>query len=120
MDFKSGDAEEETGSGLNRELMGLQIGVYGLAARDELEYDPQHGMIRYIGERDSSRQQVEVDLDAQQLAEVREEIIQTGRSIQNREFDRGPTARVKNRCGNCDFLDICPRPEAEDSRQQNN
>ena len=40
VDFKSGDAEEETGSGLTRELMSFQIGVYGLAARDELEYDP--------------------------------------------------------------------------------
>ena len=35
VDFKSGDGEEE-----NRELMELQIGVYGLAAWDELEYDP--------------------------------------------------------------------------------
>lgn len=120
VDFKSGDAEEETGSGLNRELMGIQIGVYGLAARDELEYEPQQGMIRYIGERDRGRQQEEVDLDDQQLAEVREELIQTGRSIQNREFSSGPTARDKNRCGNCDFLDICSRPEAEDSRQRNN
>ena len=51
VDFKSGDAEEETGSGLSRELMSLQIGIYGLAARDELEYDPRHGLIRYIGER---------------------------------------------------------------------
>ena len=116
VDFKSGDSEEETGSGLNKELMGLQIGVYGLAARDELEYDPQHGLIRYIGERDPHRRQVEVDLDQDHLDEVRREISQTGRSIREREFDRGPTDRVVNRCAHCDFLNICPRPEAARSR----
>ena len=116
VDFKSGDSEEETGSGLNRELMELQIGVYGLAARDELEYDPQHGLIRYIGERRSSRRQAEVDLDDKQLARVRREIIKTGRRIRERKFDGGPTKRVRDRCTRCDFRDFCPRPEAARSR----
>ena len=116
VDFKSGDSEEETGSGLNRKLMELQIGVYGLAARDELEYDPQHGMIRYIGERRPSRRQVAVNLDDKQLVGVRREIVQTGRHIRERKFDAGPTKRVKDRCTRCDFLDICSRPEAAQSR----
>ena len=116
MDFKSGASDEETGSGLNRELMELQIGVYGLAARDELEYDPQHGLVRYIGERDPLRRQMEVNLDEGRLLEVRQEIVRTGRSIREREFDSGPTGRVDNRCARCDFLDICPRPEAVRAR----
>lgn len=116
VDFKSGDAEEETGSGLSRELMSLQIGIYGLAARDELEYDPRHGLIRYIGERDTERRQVDVDLNDDELARVREEIICTGRHIRNREFNKGPTGRIENRCGHCDFLNICPREEAEKVR----
>ena len=116
VDFKSGDSDEETGSGLNRALMELQIGVYGLAARDELEYDPQHGLVRYIGERDPLRRQMEVNLDEGRLLEVRQEIVRTGRSIREREFDSGPTGRVDNRCARCDFLDICPRPEAVQAR----
>ena len=116
VDFKSGDSEEETGSGLNRKLMELQIGVYGLAARDELEYDPQHGLIRYIGERRPDRRQAEVDLDDKQLEGVRREVVRTGRRIRERKFDGGPTKRVKDRCTRCDFLDICSRPEAAQSR----
>ena len=116
VDFKSGDSEEETSSGLNRKLMELQIGVYGLAARDELEYDPQHGLIRYIGERRPDRRQAEVDLDDKQLEGVRREIVRTGRRIRERKFDGGPTKRVKDRCARCDFLDICSRSEAAQSR----
>lgn len=119
VDFKSGDGESETGSGLNGKLMALQIGVYGLAAKEELEYEPQHGMIRYIGQRDPSLRQIDVDLDDRQLVKVREEIVQTGRSIQKREFHKGPTTRVRNRCNECDFLDICSKDEAAMSRRGN-
>ena len=118
VDFKSGDAEEETGTGLSRELMKLQIGVYGLAARDELEYDPEHGLIRYIGERKREKRQVEVNLDDAELARVRDVIVKSGRDIRGRHFDKGPTGWVENRCGSCDFLNICRRPEAEKSRQE--
>ena len=117
VDFKSGESEEHNGSGLNRELMALQVGVYGLAAREELEYDPRHGLIRYIGERAPGRRQVEVSLSDARLAEVREEIVAVGRSIRRREFDMGPTDRVEGRCAGCDFRDICPRPEAARSRR---
>lgn len=118
LDFKSGNREDETGSGLNRQLMGLQIGIYGLAATDELEYEPKNGLVRYIGERDPTRRQMEVDLDDPQLANVRKEIVETAQRIQNREFNRGPTERVKDRCGKCDFLDFCSRTEATESRQE--
>ena len=118
VDFKSGDAEEETGTGLSRELMKLQIGIYGLAARDELEYDPEHGLIRYIGERKREKRQVEVNLDAAELARVRDVIVKSGRDIRGRHFNKGPTGWVENRCGSCDFLNICRRPEAEKSRQE--
>ena len=116
VDFKSGDADDETGSGLSRELMRLQIGIYGLAARDELEYDPKHGLIRYIGENDAERRQVKVDLNDDDLAKVREEIIKTGKRIRKRKFNKGPTGRIKNRCRRCDFLNFCPRKEADTER----
>lgn len=112
VDFKSGDSREETGSGLSQELMALQIGVYGLATREELEYEPQQGLIRYIGERNAELRQVEVDLDDAELARVRQEVVETGRNIRDRNFNGGPTGRVENRCSRCDFCNICPRPEA--------
>lgn len=117
VDFKSGDSREETGSGLNKELMEFQIGVYGLASRDELEYDPQRGLIRYIGEKDPSRRQATVDLDDEQLAGVLKEISKTGKNIRERKFNKGPTRRVKKRCAQCDFLDICSRSEAARARR---
>ena len=118
LDFKSGDRDGDTGSGLSRQLMSLQIGVYGLAARNELEFVPQHGFVRYIGERDPARRQMEVNLDDRQLVNVRREIVQTAKKIQHREFDNGPTERVENRCDNCDFVDFCSRPEAIDVRRR--
>ena len=116
MDFKSGNAEEETGTGLSREMMALQIGVYGLAARDELEYDPHQGIVRYIGERIPDRRQVEVGLGEEELERVRNQIAQAGRQIRNREFHSGPTDRIENRCSRCDFGGFCPREEAERAR----
>ena len=117
VDFKSGDSGEENSSGLNRELMAFQIGIYSIAARDELEYEPKHGLIRYIGERDPGQRQVKVALDEEQLEEVRHEIRRTGKRIRNREFDGGPTKRVPNRCHKCDFLDFCPHSQAAHSRR---
>ena len=116
IDFKSGDAGEETGSGLSRELMALQIGVYGLAAKEELEYDPRHGLIRYIGERDAALRQVDVALNEQELAGVRSKVIGTARNIRQRHFNEGPTSQTIERCGGCDFRNICPRPEAARAR----
>ena len=118
IDFKSGESQEDTGSGLSRELMALQIGVYGLAAKDELQYHPQHGLIRYIGERNDDLRQIEVDLNEEELSRVRDEVIETGRSIRERNFNEGPTGRIENRCHRCDFRNICPRHEAEKARAQ--
>jgi len=116
VDFKSGNSANDNGSGLTRELMAMQIGVYGLAAREELEYEPQQGLVRYIGERDPARSQTVVELSDEELARVREEVIRTGRSIQAREFDAGPTGMVENRCASCDHLLFCSRQEADDER----
>jgi DNA helicase-2/ATP-dependent DNA helicase PcrA len=107
VDFKSGDAAEETGSGLTRELMAMQIGVYGLAALHELEYEPQSGLVRYIGEPDPGLAEVAVDLTDEQLTSVRGQLVDTARSIRSREFDRGPSPQSAGRCSTCDFKQIC-------------
>ena len=114
VDFKSGDAAEETGSGLTRDLMAMQIGVYGLAAIHELEYEPQNGLVRYIGEADPALAEVAVDLTNQQLESVRNQLISTARSIRNREFDQGPSPQSAGRCSRCDFKSICRRSEERD------
>jgi DNA helicase-2/ATP-dependent DNA helicase PcrA len=103
LDFKSGDSEEEVGSGLTKELMSLQIGVYGLAARHELEYEPQRGIVRYIGERDAEKRELPVNLGDAELAAVRQRIVATGRRIRERRFHEGPSGLIPDRCGRCDF-----------------
>ncbi|WP_315767185.1 ATP-dependent DNA helicase [Bradyrhizobium sp. SZCCHNR2012] len=112
IDFKSGDAKGQTGSGLTKELMATQIGVYGLAAKHELEYDPQKGMVRYIGERDPTQREMPVDLSEKDLVEVRGRLVETAKKIRDRDFHQGPTELAKGRCGDCDFFLICDRPEA--------
>lgn len=105
VDFKSGESGDGNGSGLSSELMAMQIGVYGLAAREELEYEPQNGVIRYIGEDDPSRMETHVDLSDEQLELVRTELVETSRRIKRREFEGGPAET--GRCGRCDFRRVC-------------
>ena len=117
IDFKSGDADLDTGTGLSHELMSMQIGLYGLAAREELEYEPQNGLIRYIGEEDEQLRQTSVDLTNEQISKVRAAVINTGKRIRIRDFNHGPSEKAPNRCPRCDFLDFCPRSDAEDARK---
>ena len=105
IDFKSGDADDENGTGLSPELMAMQIGVYGLAARDELEYDPQNGVIRYVGEDDPTKRETHVDLSDDQLQEVRDDLIGTAQRIKGRDFHAGPAK--SGRCERCDFRTVC-------------
>lgn len=105
IDFKSGEKENENQSGLSEELMRLQIGIYGLAARHELEYEPEHGLIRYIGEKNPEHRQVGVDVDEDGLQAARKVVVKAGRNIKKRKFDSGPSQ--KNRCETCDFSRMC-------------
>ena len=92
--------------------MAMQIGVYGLAAVHELEYEPQRGLVRYIGETDPMRAEISVDLTDDQLSNVRALLVETARNIRNREFDLGPSEQIAGRCSNCDFKNICRRSQA--------
>ncbi len=109
VDFKSGERGESNQSGLSEEMMRLQIGIYGLAARHELEYDPDSGFIRYIGEQDPNRRQVSVELGPEELDGARESVIQAGRRIRDRRFDEGPGPRNAGRCATCDQRLLCGR-----------
>ena len=114
IDFKSGDSRRATCSGLTEELMAMQIGVYGVAAKRELEYEPRSGLIRYIGEDDPERAERIVDLSDRELCVVRERLIDLAHRIRRRQFDEGPTPipEASSRCRGCDFRTICRRSTA--------
>lgn len=107
IDFKSGERGEANQSGLSEQMMRLQIGIYGLAARHELEYEPEHGLIRYIGEQDAAHREVDVALNEDELHAAREVVVETGRQIRMRHFDEGPRQGFQGRCDSCDFARVC-------------
>jgi DNA helicase-2/ATP-dependent DNA helicase PcrA len=118
IDFKSGENSDQAASGLSTEMMRQQVGIYGLAAKHELEFEPDRGIIRYIGERDPNQQQKVIDLNDQELAQTRQNVIDTANKIKNREFHEGPSANSPQRCDKCDFSRFCGRPEARDYRNR--
>ena len=100
--------------------MQLQVSLYGVAAKHELEYEPDLGIVRYLGvppgATDDERE-LSVPLDAAALAEARQTVIDVAARIQERQWWLGPTRgpkRVGNkvRCEECDFVLMCGRPEA--------
>ncbi|GAI13553.1 unnamed protein product, partial [marine sediment metagenome] len=105
IDFKSGERGEETQSGLSENMMRLQIGIYGLAARHELEYEPDQGLVRYIGEENPEHKQLSVQLNQEELDTARQIVIDAGRRIKSRIFNEGPT--TIDRCENCDHRVVC-------------
>lgn len=110
IDFKSGEGpESEAASGLDETEMQLQIAVYGLAARRELQYEPEQGLIRYLGETDPDRREVAVALDDATLDDARRTLVDTARRIKRRDFNAGPSAANGERCRTCDFRGFCGR-----------
>jgi DNA helicase-2/ATP-dependent DNA helicase PcrA len=121
IDFKSGESDSELSSKLDKDEMRLQVSLYGLAARQELEYQPDRGLVRYLDEDDPAQRELEVKLDDGSLAEARAVAVQTAAAIRRRKFFEGPTrtprnARHTTRCGECDFLEFCGLPPAAAAR----
>ena len=122
IDFKSGDPDNEHGnaSALDRELMKLQVTVYGLAAKKELEYEPDLGIVRYLGVEPGSpteERELQVALDQEALDAARETVVEIAGGIQRRVWDIGPQRPPKKpghtvRCEECDFILLCGRDEA--------
>lgn len=123
LDFKSGEAESDLPSSLDSELMKLQVKIYGLAAKSELEYEPERGLVRYLAEEDPDRAELEVPLDAEALEEARAVVADAARTIRRRGFHRGPTGRgsandAVERCSVCDFSELCGLDPARRYRDQ--
>jgi len=109
IDFKSGEASVEAATRLDEEEMRLQVSLYGLAAKRELEYEPDRGLVRYLGEVDASKRELTVNLDHQSLNSALNKVKRMAMLIRRREFAYGPSDT--RRCSNCDFTQFCARPE---------
>jgi len=123
VDFKSGEARSDLPSSLDPELMRLQLKIYGMAAKGELEYEPNLGLVRYLGEEDPEKREMRVRLDEDALSEARSVVGESARAIRARRFHDGPTdvatgGDPTRRCKRCDFLRFCGLPEARRTRAE--
>ena len=126
VDFKSGDPEkqDENASALDSEEMALQISLYGLAARRELQYAPELGLVRYLGVRPGApldERELQVPLNDEALRKARVSVIEVTDGIHRRHWNSGPQRKsralgAESRCSACDFLLLCGRSEARSAR----
>ena len=99
---------------LDEDEMRLQVGLYALAAKTELEYQPERGLVRYLDPDSDETAQLDVPLDAESLKKARDVVATTAQSIRQRHFMTGPRKERngKSRCPGCDFFSFCGMPDA--------
>ena len=119
VDFKSGDPESDKHQKLDEEEMRLQVALYAVAAKKELEYQPEQGLVRYLNAEDPAKAELTVPLNATALADATKLVATTAARIRNREFKNGP-AKAKGdgvRCSHCDFLGFCGMKQAGNAKR---
>jgi len=117
IDFKSGEPASDLAMKLDEDEMKLQVMLYGLAARHELEYEPDLGVVRYLDAADDGRDELQIPLDAATLERARAVVVETANAIRERRFGEGPkkgprTEGLAVRCQECDFGSFCEHSEA--------
>ena len=114
IDFKSGDPDSDRHQKLNEEEMQIQVALYAVAAKKELQYQPDQGLVRYLDAEDQSRAELRVPLDHGSLDRVKKTVAQTAQRIRQRRFASGPAPRPDGqpRCSTCDFIGFCGMKEA--------
>ena len=122
IDFKSGEVESDIATKLDEEEMRFQLSLYGLAAKQELEYEPDRGLVRYLGETDPALRELNVPLGSEAINDARAKITKVAGQIRGREFNTGPTKGPRDeskttRCAECDFVEFCGQSEAESYRK---
>lgn len=117
IDFKSGDPESDMHQKLDHEEMELQVALYAVAAKKELEYQPEKGLVRYLDAKDQSKAEMSIDLDANALNKAEEKVRNAAKRILVRDFKAGPVSIT--RCPHCDFGGFCGMESARASRKQN-
>jgi DNA helicase-2/ATP-dependent DNA helicase PcrA len=121
IDFKSGDPDSDLHQKLDEKQMQLQVGLYAVAVKKELEYQPDQGLVRYLDADDSSKAELRVPLDEKALDSAKRTVAETAKRIRDRRFAAGPTSAPRNphnkvRCAECDFGDFCGMEAARDHR----
>ncbi len=99
VDYKTGKPKTEADAKKD-----LQLGVYALAAREELGLDP----VRLVYYNLQNNQAIAAERDAKQLKEVRGVIQEVAANIRAREFP----ARPGYLCRMCEFRFLCPAHES--------
>jgi ATP-dependent DNA helicase UvrD/PcrA len=121
IDFKSGDPDSDKHQQLDEEEMQLQVALYAIAAKKELEFQPELGLVRYLDASDKSKSELAVPLDQKALEAAKKTVSTTAANIRDRKFDIGPSEKKggAHRCKECDFLGICGMKEAASLKQAN-
>jgi DNA helicase II / ATP-dependent DNA helicase PcrA len=117
IDFKSGDPESDKHQKLDEEEMRLQVGIYAVAAKKELEYQPDKGLVRYldVDREKNENHELEVPLDDASVEAAKKTVISTATAIRDRHFKAGPRKAGRDgkpRCPDCDFFGFCGMPAA--------
>ena len=108
IDFKSGDADSDKHQKLDEEEMQLQVALYAVAAKKELEYQPEQGLVRYLAEEDPTKLELAVPLDDIALSAANQTVSRVAARIRSREFADGPASQKDGpRCKICDSLGFC-------------
>ena len=112
IDFKSGDLDSDNHQQLDEEDMRLQLGIYAVAAKKELQYEPDKGLVRYLDADRSKgeKHELAVPLDSESIDDAKRVVIGTATAIRDREFVSGPLKPDRSggiRCSTCDFFGIC-------------
>jgi DNA helicase-2/ATP-dependent DNA helicase PcrA len=94
--------------------MALQVGIYAVAAKSELEYEPEQGMVRYLDSGPHEKAELIVPLNSKTLESSKKKVSETAYDIRERKFKEGPRKERegKLRCITCDFLGLCGMEEA--------
>ncbi|MGD0350139.1 MAG: ATP-dependent DNA helicase [Verrucomicrobiota bacterium] len=121
IDFKSGDPESDKHQKLDEEEMRLQVALYAVAVKKELEYQPEQGLVRYLDAEDKTKSELKVPLDDASLKEAKKIVAQTAAKIRDRNFKNGPVKQKegKPRCSGCDFMGFCGMKEATAHKRAN-
>ena len=91
IDFKSGDSDSDGHQKLDTEEMQLQVALYALAAKKELEYQPDLGLVRYLAEPDPK--QAELRVQAREVGLSRHERRDKAANLDHFQSARGRLVR---------------------------
>jgi DNA helicase II / ATP-dependent DNA helicase PcrA len=120
IDFKSGDPKSDNRQKLDEQEMKLQVAIYAVGAKKELEYQPERGLVRYL-DAEADKGELNVPLDEASIRAATALVSETARKIRDRTFKAGPYQNKEStpRCPDCDFLGLCGMKDAASHKAGN-